>query len=502
MQNPNIKYLKMPNGNFCLFYHENTTLLLRTYSNAGWSGPQIIAEHTTSTFSICQFGEICYILYSTMEGNLFMASSIDFVNWDHRPMMGGTPSSGKTKFFMIPSEDTFHIVYHLPTESTGIDSLVYTAFRNGQWEKPYQIDRFMPFGKTVFLARRLSREHIILYYRTSRNIWSAREMLLSPYTMGSLTPMIQSPSNYVDISIVNDAERIHILYIVRGMFRTQVVYQYKQTSAISTPRVLWEDSNCDNCLAFLEDGNLVLMWTVNGQPLRCSSENNGATFGPVERYTGNFPAQCTKGEFIGAEEGQLNATETYGDMSRNYNPFLVLNNVSVKPQSQPKPQQQTLHFQKDDQTHPIHFQQEKQPLRFQQEAQPLRFQQEAQPQPIHFTQEVPPQSKVAKAYVPPQDIQKQQMEELTALLAQRSDEIASVNARWKAQVSRMESELASLKKENEQLRQAQISHQAQLQQLQSQENKKIQIAENTFHPAQEFEVEVATPGDETLKSQE
>ncbi|WP_313530106.1 hypothetical protein [Anaerotignum sp.] len=493
MQNPNVKYLKMPNGNFCLFYHENSTLLLRTYSNAGWSGPQIIAEHTTSTFSICKFGEICYILYSTMEGNLFMASSMDFVNWDHRPMMGGAPNSGKTKFFMIPNEDTFHVIYHLPTESTGIDSLVYTAFRNGQWEKPYQIDRFMPFGKTTFLARRLSKEHIILYYRTSRNIWSAREMLLSPYTMGSLTPMIQSPSNYIDISIVNDAERIHVLYIVRGMFRTQVVYQYKQTTAISTPRVLWEDSNCDNCLAFLEEGKLVLMWTVNGQPLRCTSENNGATFGAVERYTGNFPAQCTKGEFIGADEAQLNATETYGDMSRNYHPFLVLNKSSVKPQPQPQPQQQTLHFQKGEQPQSIHFQPEKQAL---------HFNQEVQPQPIHFSQEVPPQSKVAKAYVPPQDMQKQQMEELSALLAQRSDEIASVNARWKAQVSRMESELASLKKENEQLRQAQISHQAQLQQLQNQENKKIQIAENTFHQAQEFEAGEATPVEENLNSQE
>lgn len=486
MQNPNVKYLKMPNGYFCLFYHENNTLLLRTHTNAGWSSPQTLAERTTPTFSICHFKDVCHVLYSTMEGNLFMASSRDFTNWDHRPMMGGAPSSGKTKFFMIPNEETFHVIYHLPTESTGVDSLVYTAFRNGQWEKPYQIDRFMPFGKTIFLARRISKEHIILYYRTSRNIWSAREMLLSPYTMGSLTPMIQSPSNYVDISIVNDTERIHIFYIVRGMFRMQVVYQYKQTTAISTPRVLWEDLNCDNCLAFLEKGKLVLMWTVNGQPLRCISDNNGATFGAVERYTGNFPAQCTKGEFLGGDSPELNATETYGDMSRNYSPFLILSQTSTKPQAH------SPHFQKGEQA---------QSVGFESEPQPIPLQQGAQPQGIHFSQETYQQNKPSP---PLYDVQQQQMEELSALLAQRSEEITSVNARWKAQVSRMESELASLRKENEQLRQAQNTHMAQMQhmeqQLQRQENNKIQVAENTSHQTQENQPTEVDTSTETQES--
>ncbi|NCC14862.1 MAG: hypothetical protein EOM28_00730 [Clostridia bacterium] len=470
MQNPNVKYIKMPNGYFCLFYRENNTLFLRIYANAGWSAPQILADRTASAFSVCLHGEICYVLYSTMEGTLFMTSSKDFVNWDHRPIMGEIANSSKAKkFFMIPNEDTFHMIYHLPTESTGIDSLVYTAFRNGQWEKPYQIDRFMPFGKTIFLARRLSKEHIILYYRTSRNTWSAREMLLSPYAMGSLTPMIQAASNFVDISIVNDTERIHILYIVRGMFRTQVVYQYKQTTAISTPRILWEDVNCDNCLIFFENGKLLLMWTVNGQPLRCISETNGASFGAVERYTGNFPSQCIKGEFVGADSIELNATETYGDISKGFTPFLLTGRA---PERAPV---QTLFYEKENSPQPFPFQQGEWSRSFQQEPQP--------------------RSKPPQTAVPDVDFHKKQLEELTDLLAQRSDEIASVNARWKAQVSRLEADLAALRQENETLKQAQIVHQAQkrspvhLQYVQPQQVKqalkKIQAGEYVALQAQE-----------------
>lgn len=407
MQNPHVKYLKTKKGYFYLFYYEQGNIFCRSFSYDGWTVPQKIAERAAPVFSLCQYEDVAYLLYSGGEGQLYLASSSDFSKWEHRPMMRGTQNTDHTKFFLLPSEDAFHIIYHLPTESTNVDSLVYTVFRNGQWEKPYQIDRFMPMQKTPFLARRLSREHIILYYRTGRNVLSAREMLLTPYTMGSVTPLIQTPSPYTDVSIVNDNEKIHMLYIVRGMFRTQVVYQYKRTSAISTPRILWEDTNCDNCLAFLENGKVILMWTANGQPMRCVSENGGASFGPVERYMEKFPGYCLKGEFLGAQDDSLNAAECYGNAQHGFLPAVF----TPSPLPRPKAEQKR-----------------------------------SIPQPDY-----------SKAYTALQDAHKKQMEELSALLAQRSDEVAAVNARWKAQVEKMEAELAALRKENETLRNKQTT---------------------------------------------
>ncbi len=246
MQNSNVKYLKMSDGFFSVFYRENNILFFKTNLNRGWSSPQVLAERAGSAFSVSQYAQVCYVLYSSLEGNLYILSSKDFVNWERKSLPGSIVNA--SRFFLVPDEKTLHLIYSLPTETRGIESLVYMAFIQGRWEKPYYIDRFIPFGKTAFLSRRLRKEHIILYYRTARNVWSAREMLLSPFTMGSLTPMLQAPANFADISIVNDTERIHFLYTIRNMFRTQVVYQYKQATAMSTPRVLWEDSNCDNCL--------------------------------------------------------------------------------------------------------------------------------------------------------------------------------------------------------------------------------------------------------------
>ncbi len=402
MQNPHVKYLKTKKGYYYLFYYEHGNIFCRSYTTDGWAAPQKIAEKTAPVFSLCQYDDTAYLLYSGGEGQLYLASSQDLSKWEHRPMMNGTHNTGNTKFFLLPAEDAFHVIYHLPTEATGIDSLVYTSFREGQWEKPYQIDRFLPFGKTPFFARRLSREHIILYYRTGKNVLSAREMLLSPYTMGSVTPLIQTPSPCMDVSIVNDNEKIHLLYIVRGLFRTQVVYQYKHTSAISTPRILWEDSNCENCMVYLEQDKVITMWTVNGQPLRCVSTNGGATFGPAERFTEKFPPYCMKGELLGAQEDALNAAECYGDLHHGFLPAVFpLSPCPAAPKEHPQPK---------------------------------------------------PQPDYSKAYTALQESHRQKMEELSSLLAQRSDEITAVNARWKAHMEKLEAELTALRQENEQLR--------------------------------------------------
>lgn len=290
-----------------------------------------------------------------------------------------------------------------------MDSLVYSVFRNGQWEKPYQIDRFLSLKQTPFLARRLSDAHIILYYRTGRNVLSAREMLLTPYTIGSVTPLIQTPTPCTDLSIINDTERIHILYIVRNMFRTQVVYQYKHTVAISTPRILWEDTNCENCLAYQENGRLILMWTANGQPFRCISENGGASFGAVERYMEKFPAYCIKGELLGANDAALNAAECYGNGQHGFLPAVFA------PSPLPEAPKAAKQAEEDD---------------------------------------------YSKAYTALQASHKKQIEEFSVLLEQRSDEIAAVNARWKTQLEKMEQELSALRMENAQLRQSSLPEQA------------------------------------------
>ena len=87
MQNPHVKYLKTKKGYFYLFYSEHGSIFSRGYTAEGWTTPQKIAEKTAPVFSLCQYGDLVYLLYSSGEGQLFLASSRDFSQWEHRPMI-------------------------------------------------------------------------------------------------------------------------------------------------------------------------------------------------------------------------------------------------------------------------------------------------------------------------------------------------------------------------------------------------------------------------------
>ena len=136
MQNPHVKYLKTQKGHLYLFYYEQGNIFCRSYTANGWSIPQRIAEKTAPLFSLCEYENTAYLLYSAAEGHLFLATSQDLSQWEHRPLLDGIRSNERTKFFLLPTEDSFHLIYHLPTEATGIDSLVYffiSFFTSKNW---------------------------------------------------------------------------------------------------------------------------------------------------------------------------------------------------------------------------------------------------------------------------------------------------------------------------------------------------------------------------------
>ena len=154
---------------------------------------------------------------------------------------------------------------------------------------------------------------------------------------------------------------------------------------------------------------MILMWTANGQPFRCISENGGASFGAVERYMEKFPAYCIKGELLGANDAALNAAECYGNGQHGFLPAVFA------PSPLPEAPKAAKQAEEDD---------------------------------------------YSKAYTALQASHKKQIEEFSVLLEQRSDEIAAVNARWKTQLEKMEQELSALRMENAQLRQSSLPEQA------------------------------------------
>lgn len=226
-------------------------------------------------------------------------------------------------------------------------------------------------------------------------------------------PVIQTPYPCSDLSIIQDRERIHLLYIIKGLFRSQVIYQYKQSASISAPRILWESSSCEQCLIFQQNNKLEAIWISNSQPYCCQSINNGNSFSPIEQYTALFPYHCIKGEFLPEENSTLNASEAFGDAQNGFQLAIFTSTASA------------ITLLTND----------------------IIAASRTSPETISdFTSE--------------QHSKSQQIEELTKLLIHRGEEIAKLNMRWREKHNQTETEkqnltlqVASLELENQALKQ-------------------------------------------------
>ena len=396
MQIPYVKYLKTKNQDTLIVYFERNALFFKVGTNSGWSHSQMIADEVNPSFALSYYNGEVFLLYSTRLGELYIVKTADFIQWDRKQISIEKKDLSQTKFFMTIDQSALHLFYHLPTETAGVHALIYTVFRNGKWEKPCQIDRFLPFGQTPFLTGKRNPRHIMLYYRTARNIVTVREMLLSPSTIGSMYPVIQTPYPCTDLSIIQDEERIHMLYIVRSFFRSQVIYQYKQSTSISAPRVLWEGGSCEQCLIFKKNHKLEAMWTATGQPYCCQSVDNGNSFSPIERYTALFPYHCVKGEFLTEDKAILNASEAFGDGQNGFQLAVFTPAASV----------------------------------------------------ILLENDIMAASKEPHDYLgsftTTQQSKNRQIEELTKLLVRRGEELANLNMRWRERQNRVEIEKQNL----------------------------------------------------------
>ena len=120
MQNPNVKYLKTPQGDIAVFSLEHNRLWCRRQTADGRYTPFCIAEGV-SAFSLCQYESYTYLLYPTTDGRLILSASSDLMQWEPRPLwQAGDKRWQNTYCFMAPQKDAFHLFYGVSNPKAAI----------------------------------------------------------------------------------------------------------------------------------------------------------------------------------------------------------------------------------------------------------------------------------------------------------------------------------------------------------------------------------------------
>lgn len=314
MQMQAMRLLRTKTNSLYFFFYSDGKILMKKGEHSCFSVPEVIIEGVSSNFSVCLSPEgEPYVLCISHSGGIYICRETSKL-WEKKLLLENTAFQQNTmQFSLFFQKDKIHLIYSMPSEDGKHHYIMSLICRKGVWEKPYKIDSFLPFRQGGFLIHEIEKNHIVLYYKTQDNKVCSREMLMDPIILGTRNVLIPTSMYCMDLSFLTSQNKIHLAYIVKGSFSSQLLYKNKAQNGISQPIVLFEGQRLESCLLFEMQSRLYLFWMAGGQLFYVVSDHQGESFSNPSKYQGNYSKQPIKVEYIGGKEESWVCNEVFLD---------------------------------------------------------------------------------------------------------------------------------------------------------------------------------------------
>ncbi len=401
MQTQNIKLIRTKDNRLFLFYHSSGAVYCRQLDNCMSESTVKIMDNATSNFSLWADRNGIYLLIGSSDG--IHLCYYNFNRWVSRTISKDfEPNCTKISFFSFG--ESVHLLYSVKTED-GSECLYMRSMKKENWSAPHKIADIIPFRtSSAYFAGRQSPDKIRIYFRMSGNIIQFCTLNLESGSISEAENLLTTSLPCTDISILTNGEDSHILYLVQGMFSSQLIYKGIRSGVQSKARIIWEGQLSGSCSLFLCAGKLYALIYGGSKVYALYSDNDGKTFSSAKNL-GKISASCTKAEYLDiSENAGFAADEVITDISSMTFPVVSDIYHSFIPEKA-----------KAAESHP----------------------EPAQPRRDNSIRAAEYEDQIAAM--------SSQLGELSQILAKRNEEITTVTARWKAKCD-------ALIKENEVLR--------------------------------------------------
>lgn len=278
MQNQLVKLFKTNDNILLLFYTGENSIFLKKYINNKWTSPFQIIEGCRNAFNVCGTNGNIYLLCGDNKGNVYVCKEKQNGAWEKKIILKGGENTLKSKFFIYSGKSSLSLIYNISEPENSCDSMMFTHFALGQWEKPNKIQNFIKFRDNPYFINLLEENHVINFYKDTEQNLCCREFLINPLTIGASYQLIPSGSFTKDISILPHNEKIHILYFTVTKFSYQLIYRYKANNSISRPVIIWEGQRAESCAVYTTENKIFITWIADGTAYYTYSNDEGYTF--------------------------------------------------------------------------------------------------------------------------------------------------------------------------------------------------------------------------------
>ncbi len=319
MENSYIVRLK-DNQLFCFYYVKGRGLLYKTYEHNKWVREKILLEQGRENFTVTIDDKgIIYLLCQDSMGDVVLLTNGEG-DWVSKVILKNQSTKVHSILLKpIITEKGICLIYNVPAVE---EKANYIVFQNldgdGRWSPAQRIDRFTGMNNQMFQVQHVTREHVLLFYynKAMENNIGYRE--ITPTKVGSYNNIYTSVNQIQDACFLTTDNAIHVCYIVKSVFSSQLIYRKKEDEGFSHPIVIAESQKLDNCIMFYVKNTLYIMYVSNGQLFETRTEDRGKTFYRPARYRNKFCLNPMKANYISLvpqSEDNFYCRELYVDRS-------------------------------------------------------------------------------------------------------------------------------------------------------------------------------------------
>ncbi len=317
MQNSYI--IKNLNNKLISFYYgKNKSIYYSMLDNSNYTTTNLIIENVINYFTICLHNNEVYIFSKNIYGDVILCKSIGFNNNNNNLDFTTTFlfKDLNNLFYPIFLNNNLSLVYN--NHSNNMLSIKSSKFNNNNfiWTNPENIDIINNNSLqdhnnnnnnnnllTSLASLDLYKVHDTNFVLSYIKIKSNKELqtgfkIISNGALSDFIIFHKTGHQLVDYSIISFNNKIHIVYIIKNLFSTQVIYRNYNNSILSNPVLLFEGQKIKNCCICVINNKLYCKFIVGNILYYLQSDDYGNNFSSVVKYKRTISQDIEKFKFL------------------------------------------------------------------------------------------------------------------------------------------------------------------------------------------------------------
>ncbi len=268
---------------FC-FYISEDGLVRRSYEKNEWGEPRLLCGGIRGEFSVnLSHDRKIYIFCQDENGDLRLVTNKDNKFTNQVILKSQSSITNRIKFNALICKEGFNLLYNVPMPNDQEFLMSQKMNPDGGWDTPTRLDRIVNFPNQIFHVQNTSPEHMLVFYQTKNPDYSLCYREITREKIGRSIEFHRQNNPITDFSALTTRDSVHVLYITKGLFSSQLVYRRKDDE-FTPPMILWEGQRLENCLLMIIKHRLYAFFMNNGSLLYCLADGKLERFSRPARY--------------------------------------------------------------------------------------------------------------------------------------------------------------------------------------------------------------------------